>query len=167
VVLLGAALGGAPAGAAMSFNRADVPLPGAPESVALGDLDGRNAMPVFAAEESPLGAKSLAALGLLASTAVVVVLGGLPAVVLMGEVGLVVVRGLSAVGRPMLEGARPESEDFGGDTAAALLTALRRRLGIPRRVRQSSLVSSMRPRMSSMPRPRSPGQRVPSVVTGP
>jgi hypothetical protein len=26
----------------VSFNRADVALPGAPDSVALGDLDGRN-----------------------------------------------------------------------------------------------------------------------------
>jgi Ca2+-binding RTX toxin-like protein len=41
-VLLGAALGGAPAGASVSFDRTDVPLPAAPDSVALGDLDGRN-----------------------------------------------------------------------------------------------------------------------------
>jgi hemolysin type calcium-binding protein len=41
-VLLGAALGGAPAGASVSFQRADLALPGAPDSVALGDLDGRN-----------------------------------------------------------------------------------------------------------------------------
>jgi hypothetical protein len=41
-VLLGAALGGAPAGASVSLNRADVALPGAPDSVALGDLDGRD-----------------------------------------------------------------------------------------------------------------------------
>src|SRR3954471_2380288 len=41
-VLLGAALSGSPAGASVSFERTDVPLPGAPDSVALGDLDGRN-----------------------------------------------------------------------------------------------------------------------------
>jgi hypothetical protein len=41
-VLLGAAPGAAPAGASVSFDRVDVPLPGAPDSVALGDLDGRN-----------------------------------------------------------------------------------------------------------------------------
>ena len=41
-MLLGAALGGAPAGASVSFQRADVALPGAPDSVALGDLDGLN-----------------------------------------------------------------------------------------------------------------------------
>src|SRR3954447_13333697 len=41
-VLLGAAVGGSPAGASVSFERTDVPLPGAPDSVALGDLDGRN-----------------------------------------------------------------------------------------------------------------------------
>jgi hypothetical protein len=39
-VLLGAALGGAPAGASVSLERTDVPVPGAPDSVALGDLDG-------------------------------------------------------------------------------------------------------------------------------
>jgi hypothetical protein len=42
VVLLGAALGGVPARASVSFERTDVALPGAPESVALGDLDGDN-----------------------------------------------------------------------------------------------------------------------------
>ena len=41
-MLLGAALGGAPAGAAVNLTRTDLPLPGAPDSVALGDLDGRN-----------------------------------------------------------------------------------------------------------------------------
>ena len=42
-VLLGAVLGGAPAAdAAVTFQRADIPLSGAPGSVALGDLDGRN-----------------------------------------------------------------------------------------------------------------------------
>jgi hypothetical protein len=41
-VLLGAALGGSPAGASVSFVRDDVALPGAPDSVALGDLDGVN-----------------------------------------------------------------------------------------------------------------------------
>jgi hypothetical protein len=39
-VLLGATLGGAPAGAAVNLQRADIALPGAPDSVALGDLDG-------------------------------------------------------------------------------------------------------------------------------
>jgi hypothetical protein len=39
-VLLGAALGAAPAGAGLSFNRADVTLPGPPQSVEIGDLDG-------------------------------------------------------------------------------------------------------------------------------
>jgi hypothetical protein len=40
-VLLGATLGGAPAGASVSFERTDVSLPGAPDSVAVGDLDGQ------------------------------------------------------------------------------------------------------------------------------
>ena len=39
-MLLGATLGGAPAGAAVNLQRADIALPGAPDSVALGDLDG-------------------------------------------------------------------------------------------------------------------------------
>src|SRR3954463_2405527 len=39
-MLLGGALGGAPAGASVSLPRTDIPLPGAPDSVALGDLDG-------------------------------------------------------------------------------------------------------------------------------
>jgi Ca2+-binding RTX toxin-like protein len=41
-VLVGAALGSAPASASVSFDRTDVPLPGAPDSVALGDLDGHD-----------------------------------------------------------------------------------------------------------------------------
>jgi hypothetical protein len=41
-VLLAAALGGAPADASVDFVRTDVTLPGGPESVALGDLDGHN-----------------------------------------------------------------------------------------------------------------------------
>jgi hypothetical protein len=40
-MLLGAALGGLPdAVAAVSFERTDVALPAAPDSVAIGDLDG-------------------------------------------------------------------------------------------------------------------------------
>ena len=39
-MLLGAALGGTPAGAAVNLQRTDVFLPGSPDSVALGDLDG-------------------------------------------------------------------------------------------------------------------------------
>src|SRR4051812_35620787 len=40
-VLMGATLGGATAGASVSFERTDVSLPGAPDSVAVGDLDGQ------------------------------------------------------------------------------------------------------------------------------
>ena len=42
VLILGAALGGVPASASVSLVRTDVTVPGAPDSVALGDLDGRN-----------------------------------------------------------------------------------------------------------------------------
>jgi hypothetical protein len=48
-VLLGAALGGEPARASVSFQRTDVALPGAPDSVALGDLDGRNGKDIVVA----------------------------------------------------------------------------------------------------------------------
>ncbi|MEA2125138.1 MAG: hypothetical protein QOI80_1920 [Solirubrobacteraceae bacterium] len=49
-LLLGAALAGAPAAdAAVSFVRADIPLPSGPESVALGDLDGRNGLDIVVA----------------------------------------------------------------------------------------------------------------------
>jgi VCBS repeat protein/hemolysin type calcium-binding protein len=46
VFLLVAALGGAPASASVSFDRTDVTVPGAPDSVALGDLDGRNGLDI-------------------------------------------------------------------------------------------------------------------------
>ena len=40
-MLLGAALGGVPAaGASVSFERTDIAMPAAPDSVAIGDLDG-------------------------------------------------------------------------------------------------------------------------------
>ena len=49
-VLLGAVLGGAPAAdAAVNFQRTDIPLSGAPGSVAIGDLDGRNGKDVVVA----------------------------------------------------------------------------------------------------------------------
>ena len=90
--------------------------------------------PFFAAETSPLRARSLAELCALATTSVVVSIGDLPAIVLVGEaVGLIVIRPLAAVGGALWEGARGEVVDFGADTAASLLDALRRRLGIRRR----------------------------------
>ena len=52
-LLLGAALGGVPAGAAVSFERTDVALPGAPDSVALGDLDGVNGKDIVIALPAP------------------------------------------------------------------------------------------------------------------
>jgi Ca2+-binding RTX toxin-like protein len=52
--LVAAALGGAPtAGATVSFERVDVALPAAPESVALGDLDGRHGKDIAVALWSP------------------------------------------------------------------------------------------------------------------
>jgi hypothetical protein len=49
VFLLGAALGGVSASASVSFDRTDVTVPGAPDSVALGDLDGRNGLDIVIA----------------------------------------------------------------------------------------------------------------------
>ena len=49
-MLLGAVLGGAPAAdAAVNFQRTDIPLSGAPGSVAIGDLDGRNGKDIVVA----------------------------------------------------------------------------------------------------------------------
>jgi hypothetical protein len=48
-MLLGAALGGVPAArAAVSFQRTDIPISGA-ESVAIGDLDGKNGKDIVVA----------------------------------------------------------------------------------------------------------------------
>ena len=83
-----------------------------------------------------ISAKSLAAL-VLASTAGVVAVGGLPLMALVCEaMEMAVIKGVSAVGGALWEGARSEVVDFGSDTAASLLTALRRRLKIPRRRRR-------------------------------
>jgi hypothetical protein len=51
-LLLGAALGGVPAAqGAVSFQRTDIPITG-PESVALGDLDGKNGKDIVVALSS-------------------------------------------------------------------------------------------------------------------
>lgn len=78
----------------------------------------------------PVRWQTLAELGTLATTSVVVAFGALPVVVL---VGVVVIRPLAAIFGALWEGARDEVVDFGADTAAALLNWLRHRLGIPRR----------------------------------
>ena len=53
-MLLGAALGGVPAaGAAVSFVRTDIPMAAAPQSVAIGDLDGVNGKDIVFALWSP------------------------------------------------------------------------------------------------------------------
>ena len=53
-MLLGAALGGVPAaGASVGFVRTDVALPAAPDSVALGDLDGVNGKDIVVGLWSP------------------------------------------------------------------------------------------------------------------
>jgi hypothetical protein len=49
------------------------------------------------------------------------------------EIGLVVVRGLTAMGGALWAGARPEVEEFGGDAAAKFLDVIRDKLGIRRR----------------------------------
>ena len=53
-MLLGAALGGVPcAVASVSFERTDVALPAAPDSVAIGDLDGANGKDIVVGLWSP------------------------------------------------------------------------------------------------------------------
>jgi Ca2+-binding RTX toxin-like protein len=53
-MLLGVALGGVPnAAASVSFQRTDVALPAAPESVAIGDLDGKDGKDIAVALSSP------------------------------------------------------------------------------------------------------------------
>ena len=53
-MLLGAALAGVPAAeATVSFERTDVTLPAAPDSVALGDLDGEHGKDIVVGLWSP------------------------------------------------------------------------------------------------------------------
>lgn len=107
---------------------------GIPPELPVGYLDTLIASSFFAAETSPLAQKSIGALDALASSAVIVIIGGRPALVFIGvRVGLVVIRGLNAVGGAIWDGARPEIVELSGDTTALLLTALRKRFGIPRR----------------------------------
>jgi hypothetical protein len=87
-----------------------------------------------AAETSPLRKRDIATLAAGSSLVGVFVFGGIPMLVFVGaEVGLVVIRGLSAFSGAIWRGAEPEVEEFGGDAAAKLLDAIRRRLNIERR----------------------------------
>ena len=53
-MLLGAALGGVPAaGAAVSLQRTDVTMPAQPDSVAIGDLDGKQGKDIVVGLWSP------------------------------------------------------------------------------------------------------------------
>lgn len=92
------------------------------------------AAPVFAAETSPLGAASVSRLASLATTTGVAIIDGHAALIFVGaRLGLVVIRGLGAVGGAVWDGSRPEIVAFSGDVTASLLMALRRRLGISAR----------------------------------
>jgi hypothetical protein len=89
-----------------------------------------------AVEMSPLSKQTIGTLLAGASLAGLYSLGGFPMVVFIGsEIGLVVIRSMSAVGAVLWQGARPEVEAFGGDAAAKVLDAIRRKLGIQRRRR--------------------------------
>jgi hypothetical protein len=91
--------------------------------------------PLVPVETSPLNKRSIADILALSGGAFVVLIQDLPAIVLVGEaVGLVVIRGLSAVTGALWEGARPEFVSLGRDAASMALEAVRRRLGIQRRV---------------------------------
>jgi hypothetical protein len=74
--------------------------------LSLAEVDRLANQTIFAAETSPLQARTLLDLGAVAATSVVVSIGELPAIVLVGEaIGLVVIRGLAAVGGALWEGA--------------------------------------------------------------
>jgi hypothetical protein len=136
---LGAALAlvGDPTSEWNAGRRKKVISPSVPPELPAGYLEALIASPFFAAETSPLGQKSIGALDALASSTVIVMIGGRPALVFVGaRLGLVVIRGLNAVGGAIWDGARPEIVELSGDTTAVLLAALRRRLGIPRRKRR-------------------------------
>jgi hypothetical protein len=108
-----------------------------PPKLPSGYMDSLMEAPFVAAETSPLGARSIAELAGMASTTVVVVLNGMPAIILIGEaLGLIVIRGLSAVSGALWDGARDEVQEFGGDVAASLLDRVRSRLGIRRRYKR-------------------------------
>jgi hypothetical protein len=89
---------------------------------------------VIAAELSPLSRQTLATLASSAAFTALYIFGEIPMVAFVGgQVGLVVIRGLGAVGSALWDGARPEVEEFGGDAASTVLDAIRKRLGISRR----------------------------------
>jgi hypothetical protein len=107
---------------------------GGPTNIQPGYARELLAAPVFAAETSPLGAASVSKLASLATTTGVAVVDGHAALVFVGaRLGLVVIRGLGAVGGAVWDGSRPEIVAFSGDVTASLLMALRRRLGITAR----------------------------------
>lgn len=90
--------------------------------------------PIVAAEASPLEGQSLRQLCAPAELAFVAEIAGQPTIVIVGaSIGLVVIRGLTAVGRALWKGGREEVTEFGADATAALLESLRRYLGIARR----------------------------------
>lgn len=92
------------------------------------------AAPYFAAELSPLKARTIVELIGTAESIHLVLIGHHPAIVLTGDaLGLLVVRSLTVVGGAMWEGAREEIKELGRDIAAQHLDAIRGRLGIRRR----------------------------------
>ncbi len=93
--------------------------------------------PYFAAETSPLKARSILQIVGLAESIHLVMIGHDPKLVLMGDgLGVVVIRSLTAVGGPIWDGAREELKEFGRDIAAEQLDLIRRRLGIKKRGRK-------------------------------
>jgi hypothetical protein len=114
-------------------------FPGYPEEADFGRLAKELRFSEYVAyarvlpiESSPLDKHAVAELLVTGgTTASLAIFAGVPMIVLLGvNTGLVVIQGVI---RPVLRGAEKELEEFGSDTAAVLLDAIRRRLGIPRK----------------------------------
>jgi hypothetical protein len=90
--------------------------------------------PLVPAETSPLDKRTLMDLAALAGGVFFAATGTIPVVVFVGgTIGLVVVRGLQAVGGALWEGARPSVVALGRDAGEEVVDAIRRRLSLRRR----------------------------------
>ena len=85
----------------------------------------------IAAETSPLSSQSIFRLAGEAGAITFLTIAGAPALLIVGTAaGLVVLRGLGAVGGALWRGAEPNVERFGADASAKLLDALGKRLNL-------------------------------------
>jgi hypothetical protein len=85
---------------------------------------------VVPVEASPLVKRAVTEIVTSGGAATLGFFAGGPILMVLSPLGLLAVRGFASA---VWEGARPEVVEFSGDAAAALLDALREKLGIPRR----------------------------------